>query len=275
MKPNIESRARWAFAILVFLGIAAGLIWYVMDAGRYATYQVRTRDAVSGLIVDAPVEFHGVEVGRVKKIDLTSPNSVSILLSIKKGTPVTLATVATITARGLASRGFIGYVYVSLEDTGTNPQPLAPLPNEPFPVIAAAPSRSVNLDTAISQVNANVQLMTELMQAALDKNTLASLKQSVDNLQQVTQTLAANNQKLSAIVSNTERASNQFKPLLESSNNTVRALQTQILPEAHKTLNDLDNVSNSMSGIAAKLNRDPSLVVRGRAPLPLGPGETK
>src|SRR5271169_2037356 len=231
MKISIENRARLAFAIVVLFGIVAGLIWYFLTANQYATYQIRTQDSVSGLIFDAPVEFHGVEVGSVKRIELTDSHSVDILLSIRKEVSITAATVATVTSRGLATRGFTGYVYVSLEDSGTDSSPLVAPPGSPFPFIHIAPSRSVNLDTAISQVNENVQSLTELLRSVLDKNTITSFRQSVDNLQQVTGMLEENNKKLRSIILNTEQASNQFGPLLESGNNTVKTLQFQILPE--------------------------------------------
>jgi phospholipid/cholesterol/gamma-HCH transport system substrate-binding protein len=274
MKLSIESKARLAFAAVILLGTAAALGGYLVTEGRYATYQVRTQDSVSGLIVDAPVEFHGVEVGRVKRVELTTPQSVSILLSVRKEAPVTSATVATITSRGLATRGFTGYVYVSLEDGDTQAQPLAAAPGEPFPLLRAGPSRSVNLDTAISQVNENVQAMTGLLQSVLDEKTVASLKQSADSLQQLTQTLAANNGRLAAIVANTEQASRQFRPLLQSGNDTVQALQMQVLPEAQNALVNLNHLSTSLNRAAAKIDRDPSVLIRGAA-APLGPGESR
>jgi phospholipid/cholesterol/gamma-HCH transport system substrate-binding protein len=275
MKFSPENTARLVFAVLVLVGAAAGLAWYFVAANRYATYQVRTQDSVSGLIEDAPVEFHGVEVGRVKRVELTDPHSVSIELSVKKGAPVTMATVATITSRGLATRGFTGYVYVSLEDSGSDFRPIATLPGEPYPLLRSAPSRSVSLDTAISQVNENVQVMTDLLQTVLDEKTISSLKQSVDSLQQVSRTLAENNKRLATIVVNSEQASRQFKPLLKSSNDTVRTLQTQVLPEAYKTLANLNQLSGSLNGAAAKINRDPSVLVRGAVAPPLGPGENR
>src|SRR6202011_4951934 len=107
--------------------------------------------------------------------------------------------------------------------------------------------------------------------------------------------LANNTQKLNSIVANTERASHRFEPLLksaddtlrriqtqilpevrealtnlepllESSQDTVRALQMQILPEARNALIDLDNRSTTFSGMAIKINRDPSILIRGTAP---------
>jgi phospholipid/cholesterol/gamma-HCH transport system substrate-binding protein len=275
MRLNIENKARLAFAVLLLAGACAGLVWFFVASSRYATYEVHTRDAVSGLIADAPVEFHGVEVGRVDRVELIDPHLVSIVLSLKRQAPVTMATVATITARGLASRGFTGYVYVSLEDDGGDCRPIVTAPGEPHPLIRSAPSRSLNLDTAISQVNENVRVMTDLLQTTLDDKTVASLKQSADNLQQVTRTLAANNKRIATIVANTEQASRQFKPLMKSSSDTVKTLQTQVVPEAYRSLSKLNQLSGSLNGAAAKIDRDPSILVRGVASPPPGPGENR
>jgi len=275
MRFSTENKARALFAALVLVGAAVGVAGYLVAASRSTTYQIRTQDSVSGLIADAPVELHGVEVGQVKRVELLDAHSVRIVFSVKKEAPLTMGTVATITARGLATRGFTGYVYVSLEDSGSDARPIATLPGEPYPLVRSSPSRSINLDTAISQVNENVQVMTDLLQTVLDEKTIASLKQSIDSLQQVTQTLAANNKRLTTLVANTEQASRQFKPLLKSSNDTVKALQTQVLPEAYRTLANLNQLSGSLNGAAAKINRDPSVLVRGAAAPPLGPGEAK
>jgi len=274
MKISVENTARLAFAGVLLLIALGAVAWVVVAAGRHATYQIRTHDPVSGLIADAPVEFHGVEVGTVTRVELADPHSVSILLSVRKDAPVTRATVATVTARGLATRGFTGYVVVALEDSGSDLRPIATLPGERYPLIPTAPSRSVNLDTSIGQVTQNVQAMTDLLQSLLDRKTIASLKDSVDGLQQVTRTLAANNRQLGTIIVNADRASQRLEPLLKSSNDTLSALQTQVLPEAYKTLSNLDRLSTSLNGVATQLGRDPSILVRGSAPTP-GPGESR
>ena len=297
MRNDINTKARFAVVAFLLVSTVAGAAWYFFSGSQYATYQIYTQDSVSGLIADAPVEFHGVEVGKVKSVRLVNSHSVGIVLSIEKTAPVTSASVATITSRGLATRGFAGYVYISLEDVGINSRPLTTRPGEPYPIIPTAPSKVVTLDTTINQVNENFQVMTGLLKSILDTKTIASLKQSADSLQQVAKALAENTNKLNSIVANTERASRRFEPLLQSSDDAVRALQTQILPqahallqssddtvsalqtqilpEAHKALFNLDNLSSSFTDLATKINRDPSIVIRGTAQRPLGPGEGK
>jgi phospholipid/cholesterol/gamma-HCH transport system substrate-binding protein len=304
VKIGPNAMARLMFVSVLLIATIAGAIWHSHSISRYATYQIHTEDAVSGLAIDAPIEFHGVDVGKVETIKLVGPRSVSIVLSIDKSAPVTSASVATITSRGLATRGYTGYVYISLDDVGFDSGPLTAEPGEPYPVIRTAPSKVITMDTSINQVKDNVQVITDLLQSLLDKKTILSLQQSADSLQQITKVLSANTGKLNSLVAHTERASRRFEPLmestddtvsqlqtkivpelhgvltnlvplLESSHDTVSALQTQILPVARKTLTDLDDLSSALAGMTTKINRDPSLLIRGAAPSLPGPGESK
>ena len=91
MKYDINMKARLTFVAFLLIVIIAGAIWHVFSENHYATYQVYTEDSVSGLIADAPIEFHGVDVGKVKSIKLVNPHLVRILLSIDKTAPITSA----------------------------------------------------------------------------------------------------------------------------------------------------------------------------------------
>jgi phospholipid/cholesterol/gamma-HCH transport system substrate-binding protein len=304
VKIGTNTMARLMFVTVLLISTAAGAIWYLYSVSRYATYEIQTEDPVSGLAVDAPIEFHGVEVGKVKNIKLVSPHSVSIALSIDKNAPVTSASVATIISRGLATRGYTGYVYISLDDVGIDSRPLIAQPGEAYPIIRTAPPKVMTVDTSINQVKDDVQVITDLLQSLLDKKTIVSLQQSVDGLQQFSKVLAANTEKLNSIVVNTERASHRFEPLLKSADDTVGRLQTKIVPELHDTLSDLkpllesshdtvsaldiqilpavqkafidlDNLSTTFTDVASKIDRNPSILIRGTTPPAPGPGESK
>jgi ABC-type transporter Mla subunit MlaD len=248
MTTSAEARARVLFVLFLLALAGAGLAWYLLASSRLATYEIRSRDAVSGLIPGAPVEFHGVEVGRVEAVQLESPRSVRVLLAVQRDVPVTSATIATITGRGLATRGFTGYVYVALEEAADGGRPLAATSGGAWPVIASAPSQLAGMDTAVAQLNQNMQAVTALLQATLDPQTLASMKRSLAGLEQVTHTLSANNERMVQILANAERASAQVQPLLRSSNEAVQALRTQVLPQAQETLVRLEGLSTSVNG---------------------------
>lgn len=273
-KPRSTERMAWvAFGLFLFIVLASGLVWYLRMESAYLTYQLRTGDAVSGLIVDAPVEFHGVEVGRVAQISLDGPQSVSIVMKVRRDAPVSAKTIATVTTRGLAARGFMGYVYVALEDTGTGLGGPAVDPVSHLPLIADGPSRSISLDTAMNELDGNVQALNSLVQSVLNQNALREFDTSLRNLERFSTTLATNSERLNAILANAERISRQVAPLLDAGNATLRAMQTQILPEAYRALAEMDAVSRSMAGVADKINRNPSVLIHGSANASPGPGE--
>lgn len=289
MTISVENRARAAFGLLLILGAAAGILWYSLAASRYRTLEIRTRDSVSGLTTEAPVEFHGVEVGSVTHIRLVDAHSVSILLSVKRDTPVSAATVATITSRGLAARGFAGYVYVALEDAGDDSRPLMTEPGSSYPTIRTVASKSESLDTTASDVRRDVQMLTGLLQSVLDRQNVTSLDRTLENLQTITQILAANKSRLQTIISNAdrasahaerasataERASRQLEPVLESSREAMGAMQTQVLPEAYATLVKLHRLSESLQELTTEIEHNPSILVRGKRHSPPGPGEKR
>lgn len=313
MSASAQARARWLFTGVVLLVVAAAAAWVLSGPARYNTYELRTRDAVSGLIPGAPVEFHGVEVGKVQAVRLLEPRLVQVVVEVGRDIPVTSSTVATIIGRGMATRGFTGYMYVSLEEGEAGGQPLAATAGHAHPVLTTAPSRIVSLDTSISELNRNVQAVTGLLQTTLDPQTVAALRQSLASLEKVSHTLASNNDRMERILASAERvtarldarvlpqvegslvrmdqlaatldgrvtsmaqaadqAGTRLLPLLQASTDTVLVLQTQVLPEAQRTLVRMDQLSATLTDTAGRIQRNPSLLVRGAAPVPGGPGE--
>jgi phospholipid/cholesterol/gamma-HCH transport system substrate-binding protein len=301
MPRSPESRARIAFIVFVLMLAAGGAGAWLLARGQNARYEIRTADNVSGLIIGAPVEFHGVEVGKVDEVDLVDAHDVRVVVAVRKSVPVTTATVATITGRGLATRGFTGYVYVSLEEQPGHAQPLLAQAGRAYPAIASAPSQAVSLDTSIRQLDDSVQTAVALMRTTLDAQTIASLKRSVANLDEVTRTLAANNARLQAILLNAERTTALMPPLLQAGAQSLRTLQAELLPQAADTLAQMngavaasqdtaqtirtqllpraqqavlrmDALSGSLADTADRINRNPSVLVWGERIRP-GPGE--
>lgn len=274
METNVHYTIVGAFVIVLVTAIVLAVIW--LSSGfsleQYSTYMVYMKESVSGLSVDSAVEYNGVDVGTVASIDLNqeNPQLVELLLNIKDRTPITKGTVATLTTRGLT-----GLVYIALKDKSQDLRPLVAENGQRYPVIKTAPSIFVRLDTALSDLSTNLKLVSQSISSVLDPENRKSIKETLHSMQQFSETLANNTQKLDKILKNTADASNRLTPLLESSTNAMKTLQTQTLPMTYQTIYDLNQVVRTLSGVASQLQQNPSVLLRGKGTQPLGPGERK
>ncbi len=252
METNVNYTIVGVFVISLVAAIVMAVLW--MSAGfkfeSYTTYALFMQDSVSGLNIDSPVEYNGVNVGAVKSVSLNNlnPHLVNVLLNIKSNTPITEGTIAT-----LATRGLTGIAFIALKDKSDNRIPLKAHKGEKYPIIQTAPSLLTRLDTALSKLSDNIQIVTKSIQELLNQRNLNAIQATLANLQKITGYLAGNGRKFDEIFSNTNLASQQLSPVLTN----------------------LDNVTRTMNAVATDIKQNPSVLIRGTAPLPLGPGETE
>src|SRR6185295_17910910 len=122
----MENRA-YAFAVGLFTlllgtGVVTAAMWLSGKTEARESYMLETPHPVTGLNVQAPVRFRGVEVGKVETIEFL-PNNARVILvrvAVRAGTPITKGTYAQ-----LGSQGVTGLAYVILDDEGAKPERVA------------------------------------------------------------------------------------------------------------------------------------------------------
>lgn len=274
METNVSYTVVGAFVVTLLTAAILAIIW--LSSGfsfdQYKIYMVYMQESVSGVSIDSPVEFNGVNVGTVKSIELNrkNPQLVELLLSIKSDTPITRGSVAT-----LNSRGFTGIAYVALKDKSTDLRPLVTERGQQYPIIPSAPSLFMRLDTTLTKLSKDIQRVSESIQSLLNKENQQSIRDILLNVDRITANMAASNRKLTAILENTANASVQLGPLLKSSQQTMQMLEMQTLPATYQLLSNLTDVTRTLSLVAAELKQNPSVLIRGAAPPAPGPGESK
>lgn len=265
MDKNVNYTVVGIFIISLVISIVLCILWLSsgFSLAQYKTYKIYMQESVSGLSIDSPVEYNGVSVGSVKSIELNenNPQLVELLVNIKSNTPITQGTVATLTTRGLT-----GLAFIALKDTSTNLRPLTVEHGHRYAVIKTAPSIFMRLDTIISQLSKNVNNMAKVVQKLLSPENQELINASLANIERITGTLAKNSGQLSTILVNTSHISRQLVPVLNS-------LETQTLPAAYNALNNINALSRNMSDLSLEIKRNPSILIRGSAQQPLGPGE--
>ncbi len=272
METNVNYTIVGAFVIVLMTAIVLAIIWLssgfsVKQTNMYVVYM---KESVSGLSIDSPVEFNGVTVGSVKKIKINrdNPRIVTLLLNVKSDTPVTEGTRAM-----LSTRGATGMTYIALKDQGQNPKRLKLLPGKRYPIIETMPSYFMQLDTVLTQVTKSVREMSQTMRELLNKDNLLAIKGTLANLQNFTHMLSTNVKEFDTLLKNTAKASQQFAPFMQRSVSAISALETQTVPAANVSMQNLSVITNNLAEASATIKQNPSVLIRGKTQGPLGPGE--
>lgn len=308
METKVNLAVVGGFVLVLGLALIGGVLWF--SSGKsfriaYDTYLVYMSESVSGLSPDAPVRYRGVQVGRVRRIALApnDPEKVQLTLDIQRGTPIKQDTVAI-----LQSQGLTGIAHVELSGGSRESPPLGALPNEEYPVIASGPSLMLRLDTQVSALLANLNRSSERFNALLDDRNRRVLGQTLANLEVVSRTLADRAASIDAgltdaarTMQNTVRLTTELSQLIErvrlsadafdrmtdegaragasaaramdSARAGINAFSGEALPEAQTLVAELRSLTLSLKRLSDELERDPSVLLRGKSPGRRGPGE--
>lgn len=297
-----------AFVLLLGTALIGGVLW--LTSGRYYgksydTYVAYMAESVSGLNLNAPVKYRGVDVGLVRKIALDPQNveRVQLTLSILRGTPVKEDTVAI-----LQSQGLTGIAYVELTGGRKDSPVLVARPGEAYPVIRSGPSLFARLDTSLTALIEKASRSMDNVNALLDDENRRAITQTLADLRVVSRTLAERSAtieaaladagkttanaarftaELPALVQRIERSADAFDrmtaslaaagtsagQLVEGSRGDVARFTGETLPEVRQLVAELREVTSALRRTTSELERHPSALVWGKPPPKRGPGE--
>jgi phospholipid/cholesterol/gamma-HCH transport system substrate-binding protein len=308
MEAKVNYVVVGVFVLVLSTALIAGLLW--LSSGKYYrrsydTYVTYMAESVSGLNVNAPVRYLGVEVGRVRRIALAPDNveQVQLTLDIERGTPVKQDTVAL-----LQSQGLTGIAFVDLVSGHRDSPPLTAKPGEAYPVIQSGRSLMDRLESSLPALLSGLNRVADNLNALLDADNRRAVKSTLADLERLTRTLAARSQTIDAGIAdaartlrNTARASAELPELvrrversadaldrmsgavagagrsasgvLDSTRPDLQRFTGETLPEVRELVTELRELTATMQRAVDKVERNPSVLLYGR-PLPRpGPGE--
>jgi phospholipid/cholesterol/gamma-HCH transport system substrate-binding protein len=294
METKVNFTLVGAFVLLLSAALIGGILWLSSDKSyrtAFDTYVVYTKESVAGLSPDGWVGYRGVQVGRVRHIQLKRDNveEVELTLDIQRGTPIKQDTVAE-----LRSQGLTGIAYIDLTGGTRGSPPLRALPGAPYPVIPTGPpSLLVRMDAALTTLVDSLTRSSDSLSTLLDKDNRAAVKQTLANLAAVSRTLAARSETIDAGVENAARTmenaaramenaarlSREISELVERTRGGVEAFNrmsnegARAMPEMRQLVSDLRELTGSLQRFSEQLERNPSVLVRGKPAAKTGPGE--
>ena len=226
---------------VLFLGAAliGGVLWFSSGQSyrkTYDTYLTYMNESVSGLNINAPVRYRGVEVGRVQQITLAPGNveQVQLTLGIESGTPIKVDTVAVLQTHGLT-----GLTFVELTGGSRDAPALKTRKSENFPVIKTRPSLMTRLDTSVSSMLANLNRTSENINALLDEDNRRAIKHTLADIEILSHTLATRQAAIDSSLSNAAR----------TMENTARLSEElpQLAGRIQRSADAFDRMSNELA----------------------------
>ena len=243
------------FTILVTLLLVAFALWAANYASNrdWDSYEVVFTEAVTGLGTGGIVQYNGISVGEVQRLrlDPQDPRKVIARIRLHADTPVKIDTKAK-----LAFIGLTGVAQIQLSG-GTPESPrLLPTHEHPIPMIPTQPSALQNISEAASDIGERLRLI-------LSDANIQKIAQMIDNLHQVTGTVAAQKDDVAALIKSLREASQNLNATLlkaQGSLDTIDRSVVKQLPELMKkldhTLSQLDAATTNANGLIAE-NREP------------------
>src|ERR1700748_668865 len=140
----------------------------------------------SGLRHGVGVNFNGIRVGEVISVKLDNPRRVVALALVENTAPLRKDTLV-----GLEFQGLTGVAAISLKG-GEEAAPAVPLDQDGIPVLTADPNRLQDVTEAIRATLQNVNRVVADNQAAV--------KNSLENLEIFTSSLARNSEKIDDVM---------------------------------------------------------------------------
>ena len=289
--------------VVITTAILVGVwLWFsASNRKTYNTYQTVFSEPVDGISMSSIIKYNGVEIGKVKGIELDKKNqrNVIVYLNILSQVPINSETYATIKPQGVTGMSFIS---LSLPRNSTSTTNLQPTDSPPYPTIAAHPSLLYSLTEQAQSLTNNVQDISGQVKILLaDKNlehvanTLANLdkvstsvaakstdiEKSMDALVVVLQNIKTNSVKLNETFENmnaltkslAKTSANTNNLIVGLQNNTMQNVNTVLLPNMNQTVIHLNQATAQLEQFLTLLNQNPSAMVRGRIPAAKGPGE--
>ena len=119
MEKKINYAMVGLFVIVLGATWLAISLWLALGdfSTQYTTYRVYMNESVSGLYLDAPVKYRGVEIGKVNNIKLNpgEPGQVQLTLDIESSVPIKADTIAVLTVQGMTGIAFVDLTGGSLD----------------------------------------------------------------------------------------------------------------------------------------------------------------
>ncbi len=226
----METRAGYlivgTFVLLCIAGILGFFLWIAKtDFDEKSNfYTIYFPGSVTGLTMGGAVNYLGVPVGIVKKIELDSANleRVNITISIKDSIPIKEDAYASLELQGLT-----GYKFVQIYGGSKNSPLLKAKPGQKYPVISSRYSGVEEIMTTLPRLANKLTNLVDRINATFNEENRLRFSNTLKNIDTLSKNLVKSSDPLNNLINNASVALITFdKELQNLSRSTEKTLTT-------------------------------------------------
>ncbi len=233
-------------SIAVFVGF---VLWLTGRSGveEMENYSMMFHRDVSGLSIGGPVNFMGVNIGTVTRMQLVRNENMNVRVDIEilETTPVDSGTFAS-----LAFQGITGVAVINLSSDPGLHDPIVKAPGHEFPVI---PVRDVGLAALLASAPKIMNQMDGLLTQAnqlLGEQNRAAIASTLENLQSLVSSLAESRETIARLPSDLERT----LAGIEATVDRFQGILKDAEPGLSSIVGNIDLTSENLASLTARLD---------------------
>ena len=250
MEREANYLAVGAFILLVIGMAVAFLIWYTdsNDGRRYTTYEIGFAGSVSGLDQGSPVRYLGVDVGRVRKlnIDGSDASRVRIVVEVDQTAPISSATRAS-----LGLQGVTGLLYVNLKEASDVDKNLPLRQGEKYPIIESVASDFDTFLASLPELMGRANSLLERIGRVVSDRNLNALSTTLSNLSVASAELPATGKQFGQLVAQMNTTMSEIRSAAQD----LKGMTGEARPQISATLAKVSEAADNLAQISQRVDR--------------------
>jgi len=244
--------------VLLFTFAMLGFGFWLAKYGfeqKYTPYILYFNEPVDGLSVDSTVKLKGVEVGKVRSIEVLPDDieHIRVLILLKEGTPITRGMYAVLKLQGIT-----GLSYVQIQG-GRQGAPLLHSDEQHPAVIPTHSSLIYRLSRQAPQLLDKLEQSVDAFDRLLSDHNLRQVREILDNSAVATRKAAQLEDRVIALTDDVNATLHRFDrridTLTSEARKITRVLNRELPPVLHNIKDAGSNIAEVAKGIDKRLKR--------------------
>lgn len=259
----METHARYLLVGLFSVVVTVALIVFVLWLGKlqldreYREYDVRFHESVTGLSVGGLVQYHGIQVGEVRRLSLDpkDPREVRVRIRVGADTPI-----KTDTRAQLSYTGLTGVAVVEMFGGTPEAKRLHEVDTREIPEIESVPSTLSELMSGGSGAMHSAQEVMARIAEVLSDDNIKRVSATLDHLSAVSGNLRDDYPEVRASLADLRTLEQKLAKAADRTNELLAAVQSglesgpgqeqNMMADLRQTIDDIQTAAQSLKRVS-------------------------